>query len=100
MARMPSLSRNETTVKYSFIPSLPDELSISTGERVTVSGRYDDGWALCINGRGEQGMVPQECLEDTDKAQGPIDPPQYQDVGDWRNAKRKSSLAPAGDRMF
>ncbi|KIM62023.1 hypothetical protein SCLCIDRAFT_120249, partial [Scleroderma citrinum Foug A] len=73
------------TIKCSFVPTLPDELSISTGERVRVINRFDDGWALCENGGGEQGMVPQECLE-----QITIDP----DDADWRNARRVSSLNP------
>ena len=73
------------TIKCSFVPTLPDELSISTGERVRVINRFDDGWALCENGGGEQGMVPQDCLE-----QITIDP----DDADWRNARRVSSLNP------
>ncbi|KAF9495839.1 hypothetical protein BDN71DRAFT_816760 [Pleurotus eryngii] len=53
---------NGRTVVSTFIPSLPDEMSISMGETVRVLAEYDDGWALCMNGRGEQGMVPLECL--------------------------------------
>jgi hypothetical protein len=51
------------TVRYEFIPSLPDELSIVTGEVLRMMAEYDDGWALCKNERGEQGMVPLECLD-------------------------------------
>lgn len=54
---------NGAIVKCSFIPTLPDELSIVTGEVVRVLAEYDDGWALCQNGRAEQGMVPLECLD-------------------------------------
>jgi len=79
----------EATVKCTFVPTLPDELSIITGERVCVVEQYDDGWDLCMNGRGERGMVPHECLE-----HAPSDQP---DVG-WRNVKRLSSLNLDGKR--
>jgi len=49
-------------VQCTFIPTLPDELSISTGETIQVLAEYDDGWAFCANLRGEQGMIPLECL--------------------------------------
>jgi len=51
-------------VKRTFIPSLPDELSISTGESVRVLASYDDGWGLCekVSNPGEKGVVPLECL--------------------------------------
>ncbi|KAJ7264893.1 hypothetical protein B0H12DRAFT_1101329 [Mycena haematopus] len=77
------------TVRYEFIPSLPDELSITTGEVVRVVAEYDDGWALCKNARGDQGMVPLECL---DRAAG-----LQIDTGaqDYRNSRRTSSLRPA-----
>jgi hypothetical protein len=50
-------------VRCTFIPTLPDELHISSGEKVRVLTEYDDGWALCENAGGEQGMVPLECLD-------------------------------------
>ncbi|KAJ7882109.1 hypothetical protein B0H13DRAFT_1498449, partial [Mycena leptocephala] len=50
------------TVLYEFVPSLPDELSITVGEVVNMVSEYDDGWALCTNRRGDKGMVPCECL--------------------------------------
>ncbi|KIJ69184.1 hypothetical protein HYDPIDRAFT_55230, partial [Hydnomerulius pinastri MD-312] len=80
----------EATVKCTFVPTLPDELSITTGERVRLVAQYDDGWALCANGRDEQGMVPQECLERIVVDQG---------EADWRNARRVSSLNPDGRRF-
>ncbi|KAH9484436.1 hypothetical protein JR316_0003918 [Psilocybe cubensis] len=49
-------------VSSSFITRLPDELSIAVGERLRVLAEYDDGWSLCMNSTGEQGMVPNECL--------------------------------------
>jgi len=75
------------TVLYEFIPSLPDELSITTGEVVRVVSEYDDGWALCRNARGDRGMVPLECL---DRASAPKSQLQVQDS---RNSRRTSSLA-------
>lgn len=78
--------REETTranICCTFIPCLPDELSISTGETVRVLARYDDGWAMCVNGTGEQGMVPTECLDSGNGRVG---------SGDWRASRRVSSL--------
>jgi len=80
----------EAIVKCTFVPTLPDELSITTGERIFVVEQYDDGWDLCANVRGERGMVPRECLE-----HAPIGQP---DIG-WRNAGRTSSLNPDGKRF-
>jgi hypothetical protein len=51
------------TVICTFITSLPDELSIRVGETIRVLAEYDDGWALSLNARGEQGMVPLQCLD-------------------------------------
>jgi Variant SH3 domain len=82
-------------IKCTFIPSLPDELSISTGETVRVVAEYDDGWAMCANARGEQGMVPLECLDQT-RGRGSVgDIQQFQGQSDWRGSKRVSSLQPA-----
>ncbi|KAJ2916970.1 hypothetical protein MD484_g3445, partial [Candolleomyces efflorescens] len=59
-----SANTNATaTVVSTFITTLPDELTITTGETLRVLAEYDDGWALCLNLRGEQGMVPRECLD-------------------------------------
>jgi hypothetical protein len=53
-----------SVVKRTFVPSLPDELSISNGEQVRIISIYDDGWALCEKvSSGDKGVVPQECLE-------------------------------------
>ncbi|KAL0570145.1 hypothetical protein V5O48_011823 [Marasmius crinis-equi] len=54
-------SRN-AVVRCTFNPSMADELSISTGETIRVLLEYDDGWALCTNHKGRQGVVPLECL--------------------------------------
>ncbi|KAJ6495919.1 hypothetical protein DFH09DRAFT_832983, partial [Mycena vulgaris] len=50
------------TVQCTYMPSLPDELEISIGELLTVLQEYNDGWLLCKNDKGEQGMVPIKCL--------------------------------------
>lgn len=85
----------DALIKCTFIPSLPDELSIGTGETVRVVAEYDDGWAMCANARGEQGMVPLECLDQT-KGRGSVgDIQQFQGQNDWRASKRVSSLQPA-----
>jgi hypothetical protein len=83
------------TVRCTFIPSLPDELSISNGEIVRIVSEYDDGWALCANTRDEQGMVPLECLQ---KATTVV--PESTGGVDWRNAQRASSLASPGSRRY
>ncbi|KIM48681.1 hypothetical protein M413DRAFT_6052 [Hebeloma cylindrosporum] len=57
-----SLSPFAAAVVCTFITSLPDELSIKVGESIRVLAEYDDGWALCMNTSGQQGMVPMECL--------------------------------------
>ncbi|KAH0830742.1 hypothetical protein J3R83DRAFT_2221 [Lanmaoa asiatica] len=80
----------EATVKCTFVPTLPDELSITTGERIFIVEQYDDGWDLCTNGRDERGMVPRECLERAISDQPGIG---------WKNAQRISSLNPDGIRF-
>jgi len=75
------------TVKCTFIPTLPDELSIVTGETIRVLAEYDDGWALCFNGRGEQGMVPLACLD-----RGFNEATQQENY-EYRGSRRVSSLA-------
>jgi len=51
------------TVITTFIPSMPDELTVSLGETLRLLTKYDDGWAMCMKSSGEEGMVPVECLE-------------------------------------
>jgi Variant SH3 domain len=50
-------------VRMTFIPQLPDELAITPGETLYIQTEYDDGWALCANISGKEGMVPLECVE-------------------------------------
>jgi len=86
---VPAGAAASATVRYEFIPTLPDELSITTGENVRVVNEFDDGWALCANARGEQGMVPLECL---DRGSAPNSQLQAVEQPDYRNSRRGSSL--------
>jgi len=71
-------------VVSTFIPTLPDELSIVSMETIRILSVYDDGWAYCSNVRGETGMVPLECL-----ARRGVPP----DVRAFTRRSRTSSLA-------
>lgn len=97
-ARPPSAVGETATVRVVYIPSLPDELSVNTGEIVQVVKAFDDGWGLCRNVRGEEGVVPLECLDRTMGAgQGArlsVGYGQQQEANsDWKNMKRISSLS-------
>lgn len=86
-------SKDTAVVRCVFIPSLPDELSITSGEVVYVLMAYDDGWTFCENARGEQGMVPLECLGRNGQTNAvPGLGEQEQNGSTWRNSKRVSSL--------
>jgi len=90
------------TVISTFITTLPDELSIKVAETVRILAEYDDGWALCMNGHGEQGMVPVECLNRGTSANGPsglgglVVPSQDRDA---RGSRRVSSLDPTAQAL-
>ena len=56
------ISPIKATVVNTFITDLPDELAVTFGQRLNVLAEYDDGWTLCADEKGEQGMVPIECL--------------------------------------
>ena len=88
-----SQSPYSTTVVCTFIPSLPDELTISIGETLRVLAGYEDGWSLCMNSRGKQGMVPNECLEESFSSMGLLPP--NSDYRISRSSARVSSLAQA-----
>ncbi|KAI0273487.1 hypothetical protein BC834DRAFT_806159, partial [Gloeopeniophorella convolvens] len=81
-----SISGATTVVRVTFVPTLPDELLITPGETLHIRTEFDDGWAMCVNARGEQGMVPLECL-DGGGGQFVGFPP-----SEWRSSKRASSL--------
>ncbi|KAF8275167.1 hypothetical protein EI94DRAFT_1712493 [Lactarius quietus] len=74
-------------VRVTFVRQLPDELAITPGEKVYIRTEFDDGWALCANTRGEQGMVPLECLEG-DGGQFALPPVNWHS----RDSRRVSSL--------
>ncbi len=46
------------TVSFPFKAASHDELTCSSGEGLQLVRRIDSEWALCINERGEQGIVP------------------------------------------
>jgi len=54
---------SSVAVVSTFIPSLPDELNLAVGENVRVVAEFDDGWVMCVNHCGEQGLVPLQCLD-------------------------------------
>jgi hypothetical protein len=95
-AIVPSGAAAQASVKCSFVPSMPDELPISAGEPIRLLAEYDDGWALCENTRGEQGMVPLDCL---DRGNGvPTTPTSTASFNGSRSQRRASSLVGAGIR--
>ncbi|CAG8502232.1 10831_t:CDS:2 [Dentiscutata erythropus] len=52
------------TVIDTYVPTLPDELDIQPGDKVTVLVVYDDGWVQGINETrgGVKGVFPQHCV--------------------------------------
>ncbi|CAG8577611.1 5496_t:CDS:2 [Racocetra persica] len=52
------------TVIDTYVPTLPDELEIQVGDKVTVLVIYDDGWVQGINETqgGVKGVFPQHCV--------------------------------------
>lgn len=88
-----SISPYSTTVVCTFIPSLPDELTVSIGETLRVLAGYEDGWSLCMDSRGKQGMVPDECLDKSLSSMGLFPP--NEDFKVLRNRTRVTSLAQA-----
>lgn len=70
-------------VVRSFVPALPDELSIMPGEKLKVLQDFDDGWAECMTMGGEIGMVPLECFDRP--SDGSTEEPR-------RNSRRLTSL--------
>ncbi|KAF8516759.1 hypothetical protein JB92DRAFT_2715105 [Gautieria morchelliformis] len=84
------------TVARTFIPSLPDELQIANGEQITILSAYDDGWALCANFRGDQGVVPLECLDRSTSvpAEMQLQPQSEFSSDSNKTLRRMSSLAP------
>ncbi|KAF9014165.1 hypothetical protein BDQ17DRAFT_445541 [Cyathus striatus] len=91
-ASLPPLSPFGVTVKYTFYTSLLDELQITVGERVRILAEYDDGWGLCVNSRGEQGVIPLECIDRSDISVSPARLDSRLSVK--AQARRKSSLPP------
>ncbi|KAG8906329.1 hypothetical protein FRB99_007109 [Tulasnella sp. 403] len=96
-----SAAGNIVVVARTFLPTLPDELSIQTGEQIRLLTQYDDGWAhveRMKSGAGvESGVVPIECLEPIATSAAQFGAGFTQEaVEGWRLSKRKSSLQPLG----
>jgi len=93
----PRVSAEVAMVVRTFVPNLPDELHISTGEHIRVLSAFDDGWALCANIRNEQGVVPLECLQREGKSSQTEMQLQPESAFGYDNraSKRLSSLAPS-----
>jgi hypothetical protein len=89
-----NLSPFGAAVVCTFITSLPDELSIKVGETIRVLAEYDDGWALCMNMSGQQGMVPMECLNRGGGAAPSAMELSAPRLPDARGIRRTSSLDP------
>lgn len=74
-------------VRMTFIPQLPDELAITPGETLYIQTEFDDGWAMCTNIGGKEGMVPLECVEGVGG--------QFAGISHTRIMRRASSLRSA-----
>ncbi|KAF8627667.1 hypothetical protein AX15_004307 [Amanita polypyramis BW_CC] len=88
------------TIRRPFVPTLPDELPVTVGDRVMVLHAFDDGWALVEkvspvddkNGKTKavnafnQGLIPIDCLRDA-----------KQDLPAFLAQKRVSSYGESGD---
>ena len=97
MASAPTPAVEVAVVVRTFVPNLPDELHISTGEHIRVLSAFDDGWALCANIRGDQGVVPLECLQrggNHAQMEMQLQPESEFGYDSNRAAKRLSSLVP------
>lgn len=81
-------------VARTFVPSLPDELHIANGEQIRILAAYDDGWALCSNLRGVQGVVPLECLEKLTSVPAEMQVQPQNEFESNRTSRRLSSLTP------
>ncbi|KAF8969610.1 hypothetical protein BDZ97DRAFT_1794245 [Flammula alnicola] len=84
------------TVTSTFTTRLPDELSTTVGETMRILAEYDDGWALCMNPNGEQGMVPLPCLNRGSRRSTTLARPEVLSPFDMRGSLRVSSLDAAG----
>ncbi|KAM6494550.1 hypothetical protein JOM56_010911 [Amanita muscaria] len=56
------------SIQRPFIPTLPDELSVTVGESVRVIQTFDDGWAVAKEITDVvQGFIPIDCLRSSDQ---------------------------------
>lgn len=93
---MPAAAAEFAVVVRTFVPTLPDELHISNGEHIRIISSFDDGWALCSNVRGDQGVVPLECLHrETFSTEMQLQPESEFGYDSNKAARRLSSLVPS-----
>ncbi|KAF9014163.1 hypothetical protein BDQ17DRAFT_1342198 [Cyathus striatus] len=52
-----------TVVGISTTPRNAGDLHIKVGQSLRILVEYDDGWVLCANEEGYQGLVPISCLD-------------------------------------
>jgi len=87
-----SVGKEYVTIVCAFLPTLPDELSVSMGEVLQVLEEFDDGWALCINERGDLGVVPVLCFERIPPSPLKLIPADTNESVPFRNTKPDSPM--------
>ena len=91
MALSRRVSPYSTTIVYTFISSLSDELTVSIGETLRVLAGYEVGWSLCIDCQGSRAWCRMSVKRKYNGAASRCN-------GDYKNSKssaRVSSLAQA-----
>ncbi|KAJ3096188.1 hypothetical protein HK100_005629, partial [Physocladia obscura] len=54
---------NSDRVVFNYVPERPDEISLTVGDEVIVSQKFDDGWGIGRNiSTGREGNFPLDCL--------------------------------------
>ncbi|KAI9142645.1 hypothetical protein BKA69DRAFT_1067530 [Paraphysoderma sedebokerense] len=68
-----TISETTRTALNTYVPCLPDEIHVQSGNQVAIEFIYEDGWASGVNlATGETGVFPLSCFvgmdNDTDSA--------------------------------
>ncbi|KAJ3119822.1 Sorbin and SH3 domain-containing protein 2, partial [Physocladia obscura] len=54
---------NSDRVVFNYVPERPDEISLTIGDEVILSQKFDDGWGIGRNiSTGREGNFPLDCL--------------------------------------
>ena len=96
---------NKRKVRQLFAPTLPDELVLSLGERVTIVNTFDDGW--CVVGRDsvfspgevELGAIPAWCFLKPVKGLRAERPMRVSSLGVTVNLDSNPTMGPRDDVM-